>query len=222
MRAPAHAGHRGILFMLRKALRRACVPLVLAAAGTPLDVAAYQARFEGWLISDNASDAPIHIVLDLEVNLIGLSGTVKTAPPLPGAGVVSGNEQFGTCELRSDLGRLTLLRLKGACSSSLPNFNGKYSLSLKDGKHQAGIFRLTKANDGTAAASEAPGAASDLPPGPGLSPTRCIRANSACLIACPRGDYNAELLCANRCKKKLKACKANRPLDPDAPLPPAN
>jgi len=209
--------------MLRKALRRACIPLVLAAAGAPLDVAAYQARFEGWLISDDASDAPIHIVLDLEVNLIGLTGTVKSAPPLPGAGVVSGNEQFGTCDLRSDLGRLTLLRLKGACSSSLPNFSGKYSLSLRDGKRQAGIFRLTKANDGVAAPSEAPGPASDLPTEPSsLSPTRCIRANSACLIACPRGDYNAELLCANRCKQKLKACKANRPLDPDAPLTPAN
>jgi len=209
--------------MLRKALRRACIPLVLAAAGAPLDVAAYQARFEGWLISDNASDAPIHIVLDLEVNLIGLSGTVKTSPPLPGAGVVSGDEQFGTCDLRSDLGRLTLLRLKGACSSSMPNFSGKYSLSQKGGRRQAGIFRLTKADDSSAPPGETPGAASDLPPEPSsLTPTRCIRSNSACLIACPRGDYNAELLCANRCKQKLKACKANRPLDPDAPLTPAN
>src|SRR5262249_50012604 len=106
--------------MLRQALRRACIPLALAAAGAPLDSAAYQARFEGWLVSDNASDAPVRILLDLEVNPVGLSGTVKTAPPLPGVGVVNGNEQFGTCDLRADLGRLTLLRMKGACGPSLP------------------------------------------------------------------------------------------------------
>jgi len=209
--------------MLPKALRRACILLALAAAGAPLDSAAYQARFEGWLISDNASDAPVRIVLDLEVNPLGLSGTVKTAPPLPGAGVVSGDEQFGTCDLRSDLGRLTLLRLKGACGSSLPSFNGKYSLSLKDGRRQSGIFRLTKADDGSVAPAEAPGAASDVPQETSrLTPTRCIRANSACLIACPRGDYNAELLCVNRCKQKLKVCKANRPSIPGAPPAPAD
>ena len=209
--------------MLPKALRRACIPLVLAAAGAPLDSAAYQARFEGWLISDNASDAPIRIVLDLEVNPLGLSGTVKTAPPLPGAGVVSGDEQFGTCDLRSDLGRLTLLRMKGACGSSLPNFNGKYSLSLGDGRRQSGIFRLTKANDGSAPPGQAPGAPSEvLPETSSLTPTRCIRANSACLVACPRGDYNAELLCVNRCKQKLKACKSNRPSIPDTAPPRAN
>jgi hypothetical protein len=209
--------------MLRKALRRACIPLALAAAGAPLDSAAYQARFEGWLVSDNASDAPVRIVLELEVNPVGLSGTVKTAPPLPGAGVVSGDEQFGTCDLRTDLGRLTLLRMKGACGPSLPSFNGKYSLSLRDGRRQAGVFRLTKTNDGNAASGEPPPAAGDAPPEPSsLTPTRCIRANSACLIACPRGDYSAELLCVNRCKQKLKICKANRPSIPDAQPTPAN
>ena len=209
--------------MLRKALRRACIPLVLAATGVPLDTAAYQARFEGWLVSDNASDAPIRIVLDLEVNPVGLSGMVRTAPPLPGAGVVNGDEQFGTCDLRSDLGRLTLLRMKGACGSSLPNFNGKYSLSLKGGRRQSGIFRLTKANDGDGEPGEVPGATSDvLPETSSLTPTRCIRANSACLIACPRGDYNAELLCANRCKRKLKVCKANQPTIPDVLPAPGN
>src|SRR5215510_9852409 len=115
MRVSARLVHLGKLeeilefSMLRKALLRACIPLALAAAGVPLDAAAYQTRFEGWLVSDNASEAPIRIVLDLEVNPVGLSGTVKTAPPLPGAGVVSGDEQFGTCDLRSDLGRVALL-----------------------------------------------------------------------------------------------------------------
>ena len=187
--------------MLRKALRRACIPLVLAAAGVPLDSAAYQARFEGWLISDDVSDAPIRIVLDLEINPVGLSGTVKIAAPLPGAGVVSGDQQFGTCDLRSDLGRVALLKMKGSCAPYMASFNGSYALRSRDGKRQVGVFKLTKTKsvggfaEDPRTADEPPSLASPV------TPTRCIRANSACLVACPRGDYNAELLCVNRCKQ---------------------
>ena len=38
--------------------------------------------------------------------------------------------------------------------------------------------------------------------------TACMAANTRCLSACPRGDTNAEFLCANRCRSKLQACKA--------------
>lgn len=209
--------------MLRKVLRHAFVPLVLAAISVPVDSAAYQLRFEGWLISDNASDAPVRIVLDLDLNPVGLSGTVKTAAPLPGAGVISGDEQFGTCDLRSDLGRVALLRMKGPCAPYMASFNGSYSLRSRDGKRQLGVFKLTKASSSGGTLAEAPRTTDEAPPvAPSLTPTRCIRANSACLIACPRGDYNAELLCTNRCKQKLKACKANRLSTPDAPRTPAN
>ena len=205
--------------MLRKALRCAFIPLALAVAAVPLDSAAYQARFEGWLISDNTADTPIRIVLDLEVNPVGLSGMVKTAPPLPAAGVVSGDEQFGTCDLRSDLSRVALLKMKGQCAPYMASFDGSYSLRSQDGKRQVGVFKLTKTNS---ASTEGPRTVDEPSPvAPTLTPTRCIRANSACLIACPRGDYNAELLCANRCKQKLKTCKANRPSIPDAPPTPA-
>jgi len=205
--------------MLRKALRYAFISLALAVAATPLDSAAFQARFEGWLMSDNASDAPIRIVLDLEVNPVGLSGTVKTAPPLPAAGVVNGEEQFGTCDLRSDLGRVALLKMKGACAPYMVSFTGSYYLRARDGKRQVGVFKLTKT---TSTSIEGPRTAEAPPAAPTLTPTKCIRANSACLGTCPRGDYNAELLCANRCKQKLKICKANRPSVPDAPPTPPN
>ena len=211
--------------MLQKAVRRTLIQLALTfACGTaPLASFAYQASFEGWLISDNASDPPIRIVLNLELNLAGVSGTVKTAPPLPGAGVLGGDEQFGTCDLRSDLGRLTLLRMKGPCGPSLSSFNGKYSVSLRDGKRQSGVFRLTKTSTGGQGLNEAPGEVDQQPPEfSSLTPTHCIKANSACLLVCPRGDYNAELLCVSRCKQKLKACKANRGLTPDMPAAPAN
>jgi hypothetical protein len=93
----------------QRALRLA---LMCVSGITPLTSFAYQAAFEGLLISDNLSDPPIPIVLNLEVNLAGVSGMVKTGSPQPGAGVLGGDEQFGTCDLRSDLGQLTLLRMR--------------------------------------------------------------------------------------------------------------
>ena len=209
--------------MIQKAVRRTCIQLALTfVCGTaPLASFAYQASFEGWLISDNTSDAPIRIVLNLEVNLAGVSGTVKTGSPLPGAGVLGGDEVFGTCDLRSDLGRLTLLRMKGACGPSVSSFKGKYSLSLTNGKRQSGVFRLTKTGTDSEGRGQDVGESSPQVR-EYLTPTRCIKANSACLLACPRGDYNAELLCVRRCKQKLKACKGNRGWTPDMPAPPAN
>ena len=53
----------------------------------------------------------------------------------------------------------------------------------------------------------------------GLTPTRCFKGNTACLLACPRGDQNAELLCVNRCKQKLKACKGSKSWAPELPDP---
>jgi hypothetical protein len=67
----------------QRALRLA---LMCVSGITPLTSFAYQAAFEGLLISDNLSDPPIPIVLNLEVNLAGVSGMVKTGSPQPGAG----------------------------------------------------------------------------------------------------------------------------------------
>ena len=185
---------------------------------TPLTSFAYQAAFEGLLISDNLSDPPIPIVLNLEVNLAGVSGMVKTGSPQPGAGVLGGDEQFGTCDLRSDLGQLTLLRMKGSCGPTMSSFTGKYMLSLRNGKRQSGVFRLNKKK---VAGEGSGGDLSELGRPPGgfstLTPARCIKANNACLLACPRGDPNAELLCANRCKQKLNACKRVRSWTPETP-----
>jgi hypothetical protein len=36
----------------------------------------------------------------------------------------------------------------------------------------------------------------------------CVKANTRCLAACPRGDTDAEYLCANHCRTKMNACKA--------------
>jgi len=210
--------------MLQKRVRRACIKLALAfvCGAAPLASYAYQARFEGWLISDDASDPPIPIALDLEVSLSGVSGTVKTGSPLPGIGTLGGDEQYGTCDLRSDLGRLTLLKMKGPCGPSVSRFKGKYSLSLTNGKRQSGTFRLTQTHSDSEGSGEDLGESSPpLREFSNLTPTRCINANNACLLGCPRQDYNASLLCVNRCKQKLNACKATRGRTPDAPGAPA-
>lgn len=192
--------------------------LVLIYGVAPLTGLAYQTAFDGWLISDNPSDPSVPIALTLEVNLGAVSGTVKTGSPQPGAGVLRGDEQFGTCDLRSDLGQLTLLRMKGGCGPTMSSFNGKYVLSLRNGKPQAGIFKLNRTNTPGGRSSSAPGEGVRQPGElSSLTPTRCIKANSACLLACPRGDHNTELLCANRCKQKLKACKGNRSWAPEVP-----
>jgi len=185
---------------------------------------AYQAAFDGWLISDNPSDLPVPISLNLEVNLAGVSGIVKTGSPQPGAGVLRGDEQFGTCDLRSDLGQLTLLRMKGECGPALSSFKGKYVLSLRDGKRQAGVFTLKKKKDISIERQESdPGDTARQPDiFSSLTPTRCIKANTTCLLGCPRDDQSAELLCVNRCKQKLKACKAARNTPPPLPEPYTN
>ena len=95
----------------------ALICAIAPASGLP-----YQNAFDGLLVSDNPSDPPVPIALKLEVNLAGVSGSVTTGSPQPGAGVLRGDEQFGTCELRSDLGRLTLLRMTGGCGPTMSSF----------------------------------------------------------------------------------------------------
>ena len=194
--------------------------LAFICAIAPTPALAYQTALDGWLFSDNPSDPPVPITLNLEVNLAGVSGTVKTGSPQPGAGVLRGDEQLGICDLRSDLGRLTLLRMKGGCGPAMSSFNGKYVLSLSSGKRQAGSFKLSRTStpderlrSGSGDSARQPGELSSL------TPARCLKANSACLLACPRGDQSAELLCANRCKQKLKACKGRGSWAPEVPEP---
>jgi hypothetical protein len=180
---------------------------------------AYQVALNGWLVSDNPSDPPVPVELKFEVNLASISGTVKTGPPQIGSGVVRGDEQFGTCDLRSDLGQLTLLRMKGSCSPSMSSFNGKYQLSLRNGRRQGGSFRLKKTSTGERQNSDMGETARQPREFWTPTPTHCIKPNSSCLLACPRDDQNAELQCVNRCKQKLKACKGTKGWIPEGPEP---
>jgi hypothetical protein len=213
---PSASGH---LLAPRNGWRRMLrLALMLVGGVGPLTSFAYQAAFEGLLISDNPSDPPIPIEVNLVVNLAGVSGTVETRSPQPGAGILGGIEEFGTCDLRSDLGRLTLLRMKGSCGPAMSSFEGKYALSLTNGKRQSGVFRLSRESPPNGERKADPlGGGRQSREFSNLTPARCVKANSACLLACPRGDQNAELLCVNRCKQKLNTCKGKKSLAPQSP-----
>ena len=43
---------------------------------------------------------------------------------------------------------------------------------------------------------------------PTLTVSACLKTNTRCLAACPRGDTEIEYLCSNRCRTKLQSCKA--------------
>jgi len=77
-----------------------------------------------------------------------------------------------------------------------------------------GVFRLTKVSAGKAGSglTTADDGASNL--------VACVKSNTRCLAACPRGDTNVEYLCANHCRTKMNACKAKaKKPDSDADSP---
>jgi len=172
--------------------------------------------YEGQLIPRN-SDAPISITLQIEETGGFLTGRVRTSHPLNGnASIDAGRNVAGRCNLASALSSTVTLRLYGTCNST--TFEGYYTIYYTQSKNLArGSFRLTKkiAASGSAGSglTSADIAASNV--------VACVKANTRCLAACPRGDTNVEYLCANHCRSKMQACKgkANR-VDADSDEPP--
>jgi hypothetical protein len=154
----------------------------------------FDGRYEGNLVSDSG-ELSIPISVELRDAQGVLTGRVRTEQPLAGAGPVSaGDYNGGNCNLRVQLTPGTTLRMSGSCQTRI--FEGKYTLSSST-QGSTGNFRL----DRKAGGSPHQGAAL-------LNPlTACLNANTRCLVACPQGDYNAEFLCANRCRQRFQACK---------------
>lgn len=177
---------------------------LLLFAVLPQVAHAYKAAFEGALVSNNPTDPPLAIVLKFESNLAGVYGTVRLRMPGASDKPVTGYEIQGTCDMRGEIGEARTLQLKGMCSEMMKTFEGTYSITQPNQRRQSGIFRLTKSTDKGNRKDTSNRRAS------AATSARCTNANTACLIACPRGDYDAELLCANRCRAKLAACKAGK------------
>jgi hypothetical protein len=189
--------------------------LLVLAALCPASAFALSETYEGQLIP-RTSDAPIAIVVQMEELGGLLTGQVRTSYPLKfNSTIDSGRNVAGYCNLSSVLSASVTLRLYGSCTST--SFEGNYTLYYTDSKNVArGTFRLTKkiSDSGKAGSglTTADVAASNV--------VACVKANTRCLAACPRGDTNVEYLCANHCRTRMNACKAKANKtdnDPDSP-----
>lgn len=174
--------------------------------------------FKGTL-TPQTLDPLMPIVIELEDSDGRLSGTVSISSSLARQGpIISGEKSGYKCAINSDVGGGVMLRLVGTCTPTV--LVGRYVMRFPDARPRQGTFRLVK----TQPEKKAPSKIEKQPkteaqtedktqPKPlrGLSvptTTECLKVNTACLGACPRGEYNAEFLCTNSCKRKLTACKA--------------
>jgi hypothetical protein len=191
--------------VVRRSLPRDVLTALLGffALLTPIQSLGVAETYTGLLIPD-AQTAAIPVTVELEQSRSTLSGHVKTSPPLTGTGrIVSGERLRSICNFKSDIGAGRTLEFEGYCLST--TIEGAYKLVLPDGSSRPGTYRLLRA----ASAANVAKKAADPPPDPLIRSTAsCLTANSACLAACPRDDYNAAFICSNRCRQKAAACKA--------------
>lgn len=169
-------------------------------------IAATFARGETYrgLLVPNDRLQPIPVVVDLEDNHGILSGQVTTSAPLTAQGQVTGDKLRFECKFKADLGEGRQISFDGFCLQSA--IEGEYSLLLPDLRLQKGTYRLMRMEE----EKPAPKAAAPVVGPPPIAPARttaCLSANATCLASCPRGNYNAEFLCATRCRQRFTACK---------------
>jgi hypothetical protein len=190
-------------------LRRIRLLLLVAAALFPALASALNQTYEGALEPGNrAPKIPLVVVLkDLGV---ALEGTVKTSAPFKASAPIdSGTNVYGECTVNVDLTKNVALRLYGRCD--LESFSGSYTLWDKQkGAVTRGNFNLAR---------KAPEPVK-LDSRRTFTPSSCLKANTQCLIACPRDDETAAFMCSNRCRTKLQTCKAQT--KKTAPLPDAD
>jgi hypothetical protein len=197
----ALASDRSLMFMPRSRIVRSLALLVVAAL-CPAVALALNEKYEGVLKPDDA-DPPIPIVVELQDSGSTLKGSVQTAAPLQAkAPIESGGNLFGHCTMYTVLSKELTLRLDGDCGKS--GFTGTYMLwDMQKRKVTRGDFRLDRKAPEPVKADSLGRTASA-----GSTTAACLKANSQCLAGCPRGDAGAEFVCSNRCRTKLKSCKA--------------
>jgi hypothetical protein len=184
--------------------------LLLCTALWPTLAHAISETYEGLLVPMNR-EAPVPIVVQLEESGGFLSGKVKIDAPLNSDSTIdSGRNVAGSCNMSSALSSSVTLRLSGSCSSTV--IEGNYTIQYAKSRAVArGHFRLTRK---VPAADKGKGL--DSTGAPTTSVAACLKANTRCLTACPRGDTNAEYLCANHCRTKLQTCKGKVSKESDA------
>jgi hypothetical protein len=187
--------------MLRARLARQLALLVFAALCPGLAFALKE-TYEGVLQPDGREPA-IPIVVVLQDVSTFLKGNVKTSSPLKGeAPIESGSHNYGRCTINVTLSKTTFLRLYGSCDQA--SYIGVYTLWDTTKKLKTdGSFRLTRKVPEPVKVESKPSTT-----GAANSAAACLKANTRCLVSCPRGDDSAEFMCANHCRAKLRTCKA--------------
>lgn len=180
-------------------LRQAVCSLLFGLAAA--SACAEDKLYEGMLLPEDFA-GPITVTVELR-DLHGvLVGRVKASPPISAVGQISSGEMMGDkCDFTVPFTSSMVLRFVGTCSTGM--FEGRYTQAGRRDASSRGTFRLMRKEpdkeEDTREALRTP-----IPTG---SLTECITANTRCLGACPKGDYNTEFLCSNRCRTKYKACK---------------
>jgi hypothetical protein len=190
--------------------RPAQLLLLVVAALFPALASALNETYEGMLEPENRSPK-IPIVVVLRDLGIALEGTVKTSTPYKASAPIgNGGNVYGQCTVNVDLSKTVSLRLFGSCDPDA--FTGSYILWDKQKRTMTrGSFRLPR---------KVPEPVK-LDTRRAATPSSCLRANTQCLIACPRDDEAAEFVCSNRCRTKLQTCKAQA-AKKTAPVPEAD
>lgn len=167
---------------------------------------AHSETFTG-LLMPQTFDPPIPIIVDFEYLDGRLVGRVETASPFAGAApIASGDKQGGTCKVRSEIRVGVILVLEGLCLPA--SFEGKYTID-SGGRDQQGTFSVSRLGPKQQMRERR---ASGVRRGGSFDDANavCVRANSACLAACPPGDYNAKFMCSNRCRQRLASCRLSK------------
>jgi hypothetical protein len=161
------------------------------------------------LMIPSERDVPVPVAITVDRVGDKLKGRFTSSPPFVAEGVFVANlKNIHQCEFTANIGGGRTLVFDGYCFTN--TIEGTYTLRFPDGTMRDGHFQLKRQE----AAKRTPEKASaEFSSQPLFTVTSCLNANSACLAACPHGDYNAEFVCSNRCRQKLVACraKANSP-----------
>ncbi|HOB46649.1 MAG TPA: hypothetical protein PKM60_10780 [Zoogloea sp.] len=189
-------------------LRRIALTALTGLAAAGAFAAPQDKYYEGLLLPDDYTGS-IPVTVELH-DLSGvLVGKIKAGPPYSGVAPIRAGDMKGDkCDFQVSFSSGIVLRFTGNCQQTA--FDGKYAQPGRSDASSRGTFRLAykepQREDEKAAETNSSSS------GPRTSAASCLNANTRCLIGCPQGDYNAEFLCANRCRSRYKTCKASATL----------
>ncbi len=100
-------------------------------------------------------------------------------------------------DLRSPA-RLRLVLIAALFPELAAALDGTYEGMLEPEARGFGTFNLPR---------KAPESFKAEPTRAPVTTSSCLKANTQCLLGCPRTDEGAEFVCSNRCRTKLNSCK---------------